>query len=334
MRVAVDAMGGDYAPAEIVKGAVGAASLYDIEVVLVGDERAIEAHLSRRAGDGRVLIEHTPDCIRMDEQVNCVRTKPRASVVVAAEMVRDGEADAMISVGNTAAAMAVAALKLGRIPGIERPAIATIVPSRGGNTILLDAGATADCTVDNLLQFAIMGSIYAEKVLKKPRPRVGLLSIGEEPTKGNDLTKAAHSALRRTDLNFIGNVEGRDLFTGIADVVVADGFVGNVALKASEGIADFILSQLKELQNRKLLRIPLFFLKAALTDLKNEFDYAQYGGAPLLGVNGVSIVGHGRSKAKAVSNAIRAAKEAVDRRIIDCIKTSLPMQERSPAAGG
>jgi len=331
MKIAVDAMGGDHAPAETVKGAVAAASLYDLEIILVGDEQAIRAHMPKRLEGERIRIHHTPDSIRMDDQVNSIRTKPRASVVVAAEMVRSGEADAMISVGNTAAAMAVAALKLGRIPGIERPAIATILPSKCGNTILLDAGATADCTVDNLLQFAVMGSIYAEKVLKKPRPRVGLLSIGEEPTKGNELTKAAHLALQSTDLNFIGNVEGRDLFSGAADVVVADGFVGNVALKASEGIADFILSQFKEILDRRLLRILLLFLKPTLTNLKRTFDYAQYGGAPLLGVNGVSIVGHGRSNARAVSSAIRAAKEAVDRDIIDCIKTSLLSLEKSPA---
>jgi glycerol-3-phosphate acyltransferase PlsX len=179
-----------------------------------------------------------------------------------------------------------------------------------------------------------MGSIYAEKVLKKSRPRVGLLSIGEEPTKGNELTKAAHSAFQTIDLNFIGNVEGRDLFSGEADVVVADGFVGNVALKVSEGIADLILGQFEELRNQMLLRIPLLMLKRALMKLKGNFDYTQYGGAPLLGVNGVCIVGHGRSNAKAVANAIRAAKEAVDHDIINCIKTSLPSLEKSPALGG
>jgi len=334
MRIAVDAMGGDYAPAEIVKGAVGAAVLYDIDVILVGDEEAIKAHLPRRLdGPGRVEIRHTPDCIRMEDCVNSIRTKPDASVVVAAGMIRSGQADAMISVGNTAAAMAVAALKLGRIPGIERPAIATILPSRGGKTILLDAGATADCTVNNLLQFAVMGSIYAEKVVKIPNPRVGLLSIGEEPTKGNELTKAAHSEFSKLGLNFIGNVEGRDLFAGTVDVVVADGFVGNVALKVSEGLAGLLLGLFNELRKNKLLFLPLMCLRPALMQIKKQFDYAQYGGAPLLGVNGVCIVGHGRSNAKAVTNAIRAAKEAVDHDIIDCIKTSLPSVEKHPVVG-
>lgn len=334
MRIAVDAMGGDYAPAEIVKGAVEAAALYDIDVVLVGDEEAIKSHLPKRPeGMARVEIRHTPDCISMDDCVNSVRTKPDASVVVAAGMIRSGQADAMISVGNTAAAMAVAALKLGRIPGIERPAIAAIVPCKDGNTILMDAGATADCSVNNLLQFAIMGSIYAEKVFKKPNPRIGLLSIGEESTKGNELTKATHPVLAELGLNFVGNVEGRDLFTGIADVIVADGFVGNVALKVSEGLADLLLGQFKELRNNKLLLLPLLCIKPALTKLKRRFDYSQYGGAPLLGVNGVCIVGHGRSNARAVTNAIRAAKEAVDYDIINCIKTTLPGVEKCPAVG-
>jgi len=322
-------MGGDHAPAEIVKGAVGAASLYEIEVTLVGDEQAIRAHLPKRAlEDARIQIHHTPESIGMDDCVNSVRTKPRASVVVAADLVKSGRADAMISVGNTAAAMAVATLKLGRVPGIERPAIAIVLPCLEGNTILLDAGANADCTPENLVQFAVMGSIYAEKVLKKPHPRVALLSIGEEPTKGNELTKQAYLALGAAGLNFIGNVEGRGLFSGSADVVVADGFVGNVALKASEGLAEFVVNLLEEeLGRHRLLRVPLFFLRPAIRRLRRRVDYAEYGGAPLLGVNGVCVVGHGRSNAKAVSSAIKAAKEAVDRRIIDCIKTSLPSLE-------
>ncbi|MEN6371986.1 MAG: phosphate acyltransferase PlsX [Armatimonadota bacterium] len=334
MKIAVDAMGGDYAPAEIVKGAVEGASLYGIDIILVGDEKAIKAYLPKQSeGLSRIEIHHTPDCIGMEDCVNSVRTKPNASVVVAAGMIRSGRADAMISVGNTAAAMAVAALKLGRIPGIERPAIAAIVPCKGGNTILMDAGATADCTVNNLLQFAVMGSIYAEKVFKKPNPRIGLLSIGEESTKGNELTKATHPELEKVGLNFVGNVEGRDLFTGIADVIVADGFVGNVALKVSEGLADFLLGHFKELSKNKLLLLPLLCIKPAMMKLKRQFDYSQYGGAPLLGVNGICIVGHGRSNAKAVTNAIRAAKEAVDHDIINCIKTSLPGAEKCPAVG-
>ncbi|MBI2842462.1 MAG: phosphate acyltransferase PlsX [Armatimonadetes bacterium] len=334
MKIAVDAMGGDHAPAEIVKGAAGAIALYDVEIALVGDEQAIAAHLPKHlSSDRRIQIRHTPDSIAMEDSVNCVRTKPKASVVVAADMVKSGEADALITLGNTAAAMAVAALKLGRVPGIERPAIATILPSLKSGTILLDAGATADCTPDNLLQFAVMGSIYAERVMKKTNPRVALLSIGEEPSKGNELTKATHQILRSAGLNFIGNVEGKDMFSGAADVIVADGFVGNVALKASEGLGEFVMELLKEeLGRHKLTRIPLFFLLPSISRLKKRVDYTEYGGAPLLGVNGICIIGHGRSNAKAVISAIRIAKEAVDRDIIDCIKTSLPSPD-SIAAG-
>jgi phosphate acyltransferase len=334
MKIAVDAMGGDFAPTEIVKGAVGAASLYDVDILLVGDKQAIEAHLPKRwTESGRIRIEHTPNVIRMDDHVDSIRTKPDASVVVAAGMVRSHEADAMVSVGNTAAAMAVAALKLGRIPGILRPAIATVLPSKCGATVLLDAGATSDCTPEILVQFAVMGSIYAEDILKKPKPRVGLLSIGEESSKGNELTKSTYPLLSGLGLNFIGNVEGRDLFSGAADVVVADGFVGNVALKVSEGLADLILSQFKEISSQKTLLLPLMMLKPAFRRLMQRFEYAQYGGAPLLGVNGVCIIGHGRSNANAVSNAIRTAMAAVDHDIINCIKNSLPRSEKIPAAG-
>jgi glycerol-3-phosphate acyltransferase PlsX len=334
MRIAVDAMGGDYAPAEIVKGAVCAASLYDVDITLVGDEQAIKAHLPKSLdGPGRIEIRHTPEFIHMAESVDAVRTKPDASVVVAAVMVKSHDADAMLSVGNTAAAMAVASLKLGRIPGIERPAIAAVIPNKAGSTLLLDAGATADCTVNQLVQFAVMGSIYAEKIMHKPDPKVALLSIGEEPSKGNEVVKAAHAEIRKVGLNFIGNVEGRDLFTGVADVIVADGFVGNVALKVSEGMADFVLGEFAEVGRSVLGIVPLLLLKPLLRKRFQRYDYAQYGGAPLLGVNGVCIIGHGRSNAKAVANAIRTAKESVESRIIENIKTSLPIRDGTRAAG-
>lgn len=334
MRIAVDAMGGDYAPAEIVKGAVCAASLYDVDITLVGDEKAIEAHLPKQPdGPGRIEVRHTSDLIHMAEPVDAVRTKPDASVVVAAGMVKSREADAMISVGNTAAAMAVAALKLGRIAGIERPAIAAVLPNKTGSTLLLDAGATADCTVNQLVQFAVMGSIYAEKIIHKPNPKVALLSIGEEPSKGNEVVKAAHAELRKSGLNFVGNVEGRDLFTGAADVIVADGFVGNVALKVGEGMADFIMSEFAELGRSVLAVVPLLMLRPLIKRRFRRYDYTQYGGAPLLGVNGVCIIGHGRSNAMAVANAIRTAKESVESNIIENIKTSLPIRDGTRAAG-
>ena len=325
MIIAVDAMGGDYAPAEIVKGAAQGSKLYDVDVVIVGDENAIKHHLpSEFAGSSRISIHHAAEAIGMNEHVNAVRTKKDASVVVAASMVKDGQADAMVSMGNTAAAMAIATLKLGRIKGIDRPALVAVMPSKLGAALLLDAGAVADCTVENLVQFAVMGSVYAEKVFSIKNPRVGLLSIGEEKSKGNEVTRAANEELAVCSINFIGNVEGQDMFTGAADVIVADGFAGNVALKAAEGLAEHVSQLVKnELRTHPLAWIPLLLLAPSLKRLKKKLDYSEYGGAPLLGVNGVCIIGHGKSKARAVASAVRAAKEAVSGGVVSTIRDSL-----------
>ena len=325
MIIAVDAMGGDLAPAEIVKGAAQGSKLYDVDVVLVGNEDDIKRHLPAEfAGSSRVSIRHAAEVIGMHEHVDAVRTKRDASVVVAASMVKDGQADAMVSMGNTAAAMAAATLKLRRIPGIDRPALAALMPNRDGATILLDAGAVVDCSVENLVQFAIMGSIYAQKVLSIASPRIGLLSVGEEKSKGNEVTRAAHEELAAGPLNFIGNVEGRDLFSGAADVVVADGFAGNIALKAAEGLAEHVADVIKdELRMHPLAWIPLALLMPSMKRIKKRLDYSEYGGAPLLGLNGMSIIGHGRSKAHAVASAVRAAKEAVSGGVVETIQSSL-----------
>jgi len=325
MRIAVDAMGGDFAPAEIVKGVVRGCRLHEVDAVLVGDEPKIKRFLSSAGGNpGRVTIRHAAEVIGMDEEVDAVRTKKDASVVVAASMVASGEADAMVSLGNTAAAMAVATLKLGRISGIDRPAIATVWPGRTGPTILLDAGAVADCTVENLRQFAMMGSIYAEKVLSIARPRVALLSIGEEKCKGNELTRAAHEEFEKLPINFVGNVEGRHLFSSAADVVVTDGFTGNVALKAAEGLVEHVMDLIQEdIRAHPLNRIPILLLMPLVRRIRRRLDYSEYGGAPLLGLNGVCIIGHGRSRAYAVANAVRAAKEAVDGGVVKAIRDAL-----------
>ncbi len=325
MRIAVDAMGGDFAPAEIVKGAALGARTYGVDVVLVGDESAVKAYLTQEdVSSNRITIRHASDVIGMDEHAAAVRTKKDASVVVAATLVKDGEADAMISVGNTAAAMAVATLKLGRIEGIDRPAIATVMPGRMGPTILLDAGAVADCSVDNLLQFAVMGAVYAEKVLSISNPRVALLSIGEEKSKGNELTRATHEELARSSLNFVGNVEGRHVFSSTADVIVADGFAGNVVLKVSEGLAEHVVALVKDdLKGHPLAWIPLALLSPLLNRLKGKLDYTEYGGAPLLGLNGICIIGHGRSNAKAMASAVKAAREAVASGVIESIRESV-----------
>lgn len=325
MIIAVDAMGGDFAPGEIVKGAAQGSKLHDVDVILVGDETRIKSCLPQEfAKSSRITIRHTADVIAMDEHAAAVRTKKDASVVVAASLVKEGKADAMVSVGNTAAAMAVATLRLGRIAGIDRPAIAAVMPSASGASIMLDAGAVVDCSVENLKQFAVMGSVYAEKALAISKPRVGLLSVGEERSKGCDLTKAAHEELVGMPINFIGNVEGRDVFSGAADVIVADGFAGNVALKTAEGLAEFIQNSFKEqVFSHPLAKIPLAMLLPYLLKFKKKLDYSEYGGAPLLGLNGVCIIGHGRSKARAVASAVRAAKEATNGGVVAAIRDHL-----------
>jgi glycerol-3-phosphate acyltransferase PlsX len=331
MKIAVDAMGGDHAPQMIVKGAVEAAGEQGISVILVGDQKLVEAELAHYCTDGLPIeIKHASEVVQMDEHpANSIRRKPDSSIVVAADLVNSGEAQAMISAGNTGAAMAVATLKFGRIKGIGRPAIGSLLPTLNGAAVILDAGANVDCSVENLLQFAVMGSEYAEKVLKLANPRVGLLSIGEEPSKGNELTKAANAALSRMELNFIGNVEGKDIFHGAADVVVCDGFDGNIVLKVAEGIAEFMLSSLKEEISRSslLCKLGVLLLQPALRRSKAKLDYAEYGGAPLLGVNGVCIISHGRSDARAIRNAIRAAATAVENDIVNCISASVRQKE-------
>lgn len=325
MKVAVDAMGGDFAPAEIVKGAVDGSRLHSVEVILVGDESRIRKCLPPESvKSSNITIQHAAEVIEMDEHVDAVRTKKDASVVVAASLVAEGKADAMVSVGNTAAAMAVATLRLGRIKGIDRPAIATVWPGKSGPTILLDAGAVADCSTKNLLQFGIMGSLYAEKVLGISRPRVALLSIGEEEGKGNEMVRQTYPEMAASALNFVGNVEGRHLLAGEADVVVTDGFTGNVVLKAAEGLIEHVMHLLEDdLKRHPLSKIPVLMLIPLLKRIKKKLDYSEYGGAPLLGLNGICIIGHGRSKARAVANAVKAAKEAVNVRFVEQIQQAV-----------
>jgi phosphate acyltransferase len=331
MRIAVDAMGGDYAPIEIVKGAVLADGDHGIEIILVGDQVAIQQELAKYSPESlrHIEVKHASEVVAMDEHpANAIRRKPDSSIVVAANLVNSGEAQAMVSAGNTGAAMAVATLGLGRIPGISRPAIGTLLPTASGKAVMLDAGANVDCSVEMLLQFAVMGKEYAERVLKLKNARVGLLSIGEEPSKGNELTKATNAQLSRMNLNFVGNVDGKDVFRGAADVIVCDGFDGNIVLKIAEGVAEFIFGTVKAEMNRGLLRkIGRMFSGSAFRDVKASLDYAEYGGAPLLGVNGVCIIGHGRSNARAMQSAIRAAADAVENDVVRCISESLQREE-------
>lgn len=324
MKIAVDAMGGDHAPGEIVRGAVEAAREYRQEVILVGGQEKIGAELGG-ASPGFIEILHAPEIIAMGEHpAVAVRRKKQSSIVQAVKLVQEGKAAAVVSAGSTGAAMAAALLGLGRIRGIDRPAIASILPRRVGTTVLLDAGANVDCKPHNLLQFGIMGSLYAEKILGVLMPRVGLLNVGEEETKGNELTLAAFPLLREARINFLGNVEGRDIFAGTVDVVVCDGFVGNIVLKAGEGLAAALIHMVKEEVSKSwLAKMGTAMAIPALKGFKRRVDYAEYGGAPLLGVNGVVIICHGSSTSRAIKNAIKRAREAVENRLVDAIRTSI-----------
>ncbi len=313
MKIAVDAMGGDNAPHAIVAGAVQAAKEYGVGIILVGIEELIQAELKKHHQTKSLPIEirnATQVVDMLDSPATVFRRKKDSSIRVANELVKSGEATAVISAGHTGAAMATSLFILGPLEGIERPAIATFMPTMKGTCIVLDVGANVDCKPNNLLQFAIMGEVYARYLLKNPNPRVGLLSIGEEETKGNELTREAFKLLTETSLNFIGNVEGRDVMGGKADVVVCDGFIGNVVLKLSEAVAETIGLMIRENIGDNLIRkLGYFMMRPAFRALKRRIDYAEYGGAPLVGINGISIISHGRSSDRAITNAVRVAHE-------------------------
>lgn len=329
MRVAVDAMGGDYAPVELVDGSVEAAREYSCEIVLVGDEARLREALSRHSDWEKLPIEicHASQVIEMhDHPGAAVRRKKDASVVVAARLVKEGKCDVAIAAGSTGAAVAAALLSIGRIPGVGRPAIATPIPNINGTTVLLDSGANVDSKPKHLVQSAIMGSIYAEHVLGIPRPRLGLLNIGEEDTKGNEQALLTYPLLQKLHtVNFIGNIEGRDIPGGTVDVVVCDGFVGNIVLKLGEGLAGAIMQLIKDAisQSGFLTKIASLLVLPALRGLRKKLDHAEYGGAPLLGVDGGFIICHGSSKAKAIKNAIRVAKEFTENRVLDHIRENI-----------
>lgn len=332
MKVAIDAMGGDYAPDEIVLGALQAAREYDqegLEIVLVGDQDKITQSLERHGNwkNFNITVRHASEVIDMHESPGtAVRKKKDASVVVATSLVKQGHCDAVICAGSTGAAVAAALFGLGRIAGIERPAIATPMPNLTGTTVLLDSGANVDSKPKHLMQSAIMGSIYAEYVLNIPHPRVGLLNIGEEESKGNDQIYATYPLLKQLNtVNFIGNVEGRDIPQGTVDVVVCDGFVGNIVLKLSEGLAGAIFRLVKEaIKNSGFwAKMASMLVLPALSGLKKKLDYAEYGGAPLLGVNGGFIICHGSSQAKAIKNAIRVAKEFTEKDVVALIRENI-----------
>ena len=308
-RVAIDAMGGDYAPVEIVKGAIDALDGTDIDILLVGRENVIKSHLAGLSYDAlRVSIINAPDVINMDDHPTEVLRKKTASLSKTAEIVAQGDADVMVSAGNTGATMVAARKHFGLIEHIDRPAIATLIPSLKGKTVLLDSGANIDCKPNHLLGFAFMGSVYALTLFGIPNPRIGLLSVGEEPAKGNDVTKKTFSLLEVSGLNFIGNVEGRDINAGSVDVVVCDGFIGNIILKFGEGLVSFLRTKAKQNLKSHWWRIPAALgISSTYKELKRECDYAETGGAPLLGLKKICIISHGSSRAYAISNAIKTA---------------------------
>ncbi len=335
MVIAVDAMGGDHAPAHIVDGALAAARHLDVRLALVGPTQTIEAALASHADRRSLAVDvvEAPDVIGMaDPPAASLRRRPRASIRVAADLVASKQAAALFSAGSTGATVMAAYSAFGMVPGVDRPALATLIPTRRSRTLLLDAGANAECRPQHLLQFGVMGGVYARLALGIPRPRVGLLSIGEEATKGNDLTREAHRLLKAAPINFIGNVEGRDVYSGVADVIVCDGFTGNVALKISEGLVEAVEALLgDELQGTFSSQVGYLLSRRAFRRFRKRVDYSEYGGAPLVGVAGLAIVGHGRSSVKAVRNAIAMAYRFAAGNLIERVEREIIQAEKSSA---
>lgn len=314
MKIAVDAMGGDKAPSAIIEGAVHAAREFGSNIILVGKREVISSELKKHDVKNLPLsIRHASEIVEMHESPSvALRKKRDSSIKVGIELVKRGEADAFVSAGNTGAVMAAATLILRTLKGIDRPAIAVQLPTTSGPVILIDAGANVDCKPHQLFQFGIMGHVFAKYVLGRDNPRVGILNNGEEEDKGNEITKEVHKVLKKSTLNFIGNVEGKELYKGAADVVVSDGFVGNITLKVSESLADMIGKALKGIFTKSWRsKLGYLLIKPYLESFKKSVDYSEYGGAPLLGVNGICIIAHGSSSPKAIKNAIRQAGEFV-----------------------
>lgn len=327
MKIIVDAMGGDHAPAVVIDGAIAAANEHKRKIILVGDEAKIKAHLSRAKYAGNnISVHHADEVIQMHESpATSVRRKRNSSIVVGINLVKEGKGDAFFSAGNTGAVVSAATLSLRLLPGVERPGIAIVTPTLKGISLIIDVGANIDAKPLHLLQYGFMGCAYLEGIFHKQNCSVGLLNVGEEESKGTEFIKEAYELLSKSSLNFVGNVEGKAMFSGVCDVIVCDGFVGNVALKVIEGTAEAIQVFLKRrlLKTNILGKLGILLLKKTFINFKKDLDYAEYGGAPLLGVNGVVIIGHGRSNARAIKNAIRVAGEEVEnqvnQKIIDAI---------------
>jgi glycerol-3-phosphate acyltransferase PlsX len=331
MRIAVDAMGGDIGPKATVPGALNAAADFGVDVLLVGLETAIRREAGKHGPLGsHVSIVDAPEEIGMADGLLAFRRKKASSIRVGAQLVKDGRADAFVSMGNTGAVVYISRDVLGALKGVDRPALALLVPGLEGKTLLLDVGANANCQPHNLVQFAIMGKIFMEAVAGLKDPRVGLMSIGEEKGKGNDLVKQAFDRLQEAPLRFIGNVEGKDLFSSVADVIVSDGFTGNIALKVSEGVVQSVLSMARhEITKSIFAKLGYLLMKRHLKRVYKKIDYTEYGGAQLLGVDGVCVIGHGRSNPAAVRNAVARAREFVANGVQEKIQAEILRYEHA-----
>ncbi len=331
MKIAVDAMGGDHAPRDVVEGVLEAVRAHPAGIILVGDEGQVRHELHRSAhgaSPDAIVLQHASQVIGMGESpATAVKAKRDSSLAVAARLVRDGRADAMVSMGNTGACMATALLTLGRLEGVQRPAIAVPIPHATGTVTVIDAGANVDCRPSFLAQFAVMGEAYAELIHGIVRPRVGLLNVGEEEGKGNEVVQEAHELLRGARINYVGNIEGRDVVNGRVDVVVCDGFTGNIVLKFAEGMADAIKQMIRDAYRRTGLlgALGAWLSRPAFKLLKDRLDPAFYGGAPLLGVNGTCIVGHGASSPRAIRNAIGVAHRIVELKVNQQIRDRIAL---------
>src|SRR5213594_709868 len=336
ITIAVDAMGSDNSPHSEVEGAIQAARTYGVHVLLVGREQTLVPLLAEKGGAGLAIeIRNATQVIGMDEiPTAALRKKRDSSVRVAAELVRSGAACGLVSAGNTGAVMAISKMVIGAIKGVDRPALAAVVPTLLGHAVLLDVGANVACKPHHLVQFAIMGDLFCKKIVGIASPRVGLMSVGEEESKGNELTKEVHKMLKKTSLNFIGNVEGRDIYNGRADVIVCDGFTGNVALKTSEGLIEAVLKLLRdELSSNLQAKLGALLSQQSFKRLKKRLDYSEYGGAPLIGLRGVSIICHGRSSSNAIKNAIRVGKEFAENQVNAKLEEALGRVDRYEGLG-
>lgn len=326
MKIAVDAMGGDHAPGVVIDGAILAAKEQKVDIVLVGDSELITSELKKRGASGlSITVKHAPEAVSMEDSPSVVlRNKREASINVAFDLVKNGEAGAVISAGNSGAVMVAGCTVLRRLPGIDRPAIAVLLPTVKGDCVMLDAGANVESRKNALIQFAIMGSVYSKYVLGIKSPRVALLSNGSEESKGTELTRETSSYLKKTNLNYIGYGEGRDAYNGNCDVMVCDGFVGNVVLKVSEGLAEACFGMVKkEIMKSRIAKIGALFMSGALKRFKKRVDYSEKGGALLLGINGISVISHGGSSEKAIKNAILLAQRNLNSHVNEHILEEL-----------